>query len=224
MANKKKTAKKTTTKKNTKVNNKKKEIKEELVEEVDEEELDEEYEDEYDVDVEEYDDDEQEEYDEYEDEYEEEKPNAKGQEKGSKKPLIIVLIGLIAFFIISLVLPGASTPKEAKESTLTDWLNDTASNTVVTVIASSTCPHCQEYRPVITQLSIDNNFKLYFFEIDQLSSDDQQKLVSTFELSDYEGAVPYTFIVKDGEVVATTTGYADENSTKSFLKKYGILK
>ena len=156
--------------------------------------------------------------------------------ESGKKTLIIVVVAILAFFIISLVLPTTSSTvsknetetetgtSDYKNPSVSEWLSEAQKGTVVTVVASSTCPHCHEYRPVITRLAEENKFKMYFFEVDQLESADQQLLLGSFTLPDYDGGVPYTFIVEKGKVKGTVTGYGDESETVKFLKDNKIMK
>lgn len=106
-----------------------------------------------------------------------------------------------------------------------NWYNDLNSGAgVVTVIASSTCPHCKNYKPVITEVCEKENIKLYFFESDELSEDDYTILTNSINLKNYEGYVPYTFIVKDRNFVLDYTGEQDETSTRDMLKETGLLE
>lgn len=109
--------------------------------------------------------------------------------------------------------------------TIKNWYNDLNSGAgVVTVIASSTCPHCKNYKPVITEVCEKENIKLYFFESDELSEDDYTILTNSINLKNYEGYVPYTFIVKDRNFVLDHTGEQDETSTRDMLKEAGLLE
>ena len=108
--------------------------------------------------------------------------------------------------------------------TIKKWYNDLDSGAgVVTVIASSTCPHCQNYKPIITDICEKEKIKLYFFESDQLSQDDYTILTNSINLQKYEGYVPYTFIVKDRNFVLDHTGEQDESGTRNMLTKAGLL-
>lgn len=108
--------------------------------------------------------------------------------------------------------------------TIKNWYNDLNSGAgVVTVIASSTCPHCQNYKPIITEICEKEKIKLYFFESDQLSQDDYTILTNSINLQKYEGYVPYTFIVKDRNFVLDHTGEQDESGTRNMLIKAGLL-
>ena len=108
--------------------------------------------------------------------------------------------------------------------TIKKWYNDLDSGAgVVTVIASSTCPHCKNYKPIITDICEKEKIKLYFFESDQLSQDDYTILTNSINLQNYEGYVPYTFIVKDRNFVLDHTGEQDEASTRNMLTETGLL-
>lgn len=109
--------------------------------------------------------------------------------------------------------------------TIKNWYNDLNSGAgVVTVIASSTCPHCKNYKPIITEVCEKENIKLYFFESDELSEDDYTILTNSINLKNYEGYVPYTFIVKDRNFVLDHTGEQDETATRDMLKEAGLLE
>ena len=105
------------------------------------------------------------------------------------------------------------------------WQKDVrAGNTVVTVIGASYCEHCQEYKPVIKKLANKNHINLYFYEIDTLSESEQDKLTTTFALPTYEGRVPYTFIMQNGQFVDSYEGYQSQSEVVAFLLQHGIIK
>jgi thiol-disulfide isomerase/thioredoxin len=173
-----------------------------------------------------------EELEEEEEDYEEEKKERK-EKKSSKdslniKPILITIICIAAFVGLSFILPNGKEENNknetAEEYKVSEWVKDVKDKTVVTVLASTTCPHCQAYKPTITKLARDNNFVLYFFEVDSLTTDEQNIVTSTFDLTNFEGAVPFTFIVKNGKVVSDTVGFSTEEETVKFLKTNGIIK
>jgi thiol-disulfide isomerase/thioredoxin len=105
-----------------------------------------------------------------------------------------------------------------------NWYTDVSSGaSVVTVIASSTCPHCQALKPIITASAKKENYKLYFFEADKLSEDDYQIIFNAIELDGYEGYVPYTFIIKDKEFKGSNVGEMQEDELKDFLTQAGVI-
>ena len=105
------------------------------------------------------------------------------------------------------------------------WQKDINSgNTVVTVFGASYCEHCQAYKPVIKALANKNHINLYFYEIDTLSEEDQKTLATTYELPTYEGRVPYTFIMKDGQYVNSYEGFQNQSEIVTFLMENGIIR
>ena len=64
---------------------------------------------------------------------------------------------------------------------------------------------------------------LYFYEIDTLSEEDENKLLNSFELVNYQGKVPYTVIFKDGQSIASHEGYESEAAIYQFLLENGAI-
>ena len=161
----------------------------------------------------------------------EEKEVVKVEEKKSSKKsnlltLALIGVGLVAFIVVSFLLPGKEIEKKEKTEgpSVSEWVEKVKTEEVLTVIASTTCSHCQAYKPVITSLAEQYGFNLYFFELEELSDDDQNVLIYTFDLENFDGGVPYSFIVRDGKFVKDAVGYSDEDSVIDFLKQNKIIK
>lgn len=104
---------------------------------------------------------------------------------------------------------------------LRNWKNDINSGKeVVTVIASSTCPHCKEYKPVITDIANKYNINLYFFEADELTNNDYDILTDIDDDKfSFTGSVPFTFIIRNNKYVDDKIGYNDEAGVIGFLNR-----
>ena len=76
------------------------------------------------------------------------KKEVKEPTKKDNKLGVIITIGLIVFIVLSFLLPEPA-PVETKKDSVLAWSEDIKSGMVVTVLGSSTCPHCQELKPVI---------------------------------------------------------------------------
>ncbi len=106
-----------------------------------------------------------------------------------------------------------------------EWLKLTKSNTyVINVIAASWCPHCQNFKPVITEVAEKTKTKLFFIEVDKLKSmvpEDAEDYIdaftTTYELKDYNGGVPYMFVTRNGKVVAEHSGEMNLDRTMEFI-------
>ena len=121
------------------------------------------------------------------------------------------------------ILKEMDVSKAGKE--VSEWYKDASSGeAVVTVIASSTCPHCQNLKPIITASSKKNKFKLYFFEADKLKDEDYQIISNAIELDGYEGYVPYTFVIKNKEFKGSNTGEMTDSVLKDFLIQTEVLE
>lgn len=98
------------------------------------------------------------------------------------------------------------------------WLNDVKSkNVVINVIASSTCPHCHNYNPVIESVASNNKIKLYFIEVDKLDNDEYNSYLNSIDIPNFQGYVPYTFITYDGKVVSENVGELNEEDTNKLI-------
>lgn len=105
-----------------------------------------------------------------------------------------------------------------------EWYEDVNSGSlVVTVFGASYCEHCQAYKPVIQKLARKNNINLYFYEMDTLSKEDNERLNNSFNVGEYDG-YPYTFIMKDKEYVDGTIGYLFESEVVQFLNQHNLIK
>ncbi len=129
----------------------------------------------------------------------------------------ICIIGVILLFFVT-------NSKDYLKRDVNEWYEDVKSNnTVITVIGASYCGHCQEYKPYITTLADKHKLNLYFYEIDTLSEEDNNKLTTSFDLIDYQGSVPFTIIFKNGQAVATHEGYESSIMLYDFFKENGIV-
>ena len=98
------------------------------------------------------------------------------------------------------------------------WLNDVKSkNVIINVIASSTCPHCHNYNPIIESVASNYKIKLYFIEVDKLENEEYISYINSINIPGYKGFVPYTFITYDGEVVSENVGELDRNETDKLI-------
>jgi len=123
------------------------------------------------------------------------------------------------FFALSLMITSTAEPDKVYEKfSVNDWYTTIIKDEpVVTVIGSTDCPHCQEYKPVIYDLAEEKGFNFYFFELEDLTEDEITILTSSVELESFDGSVPYTFITKSGEFVVDTVGFMNKTILEDFL-------
>ena len=107
---------------------------------------------------------------------------------------------------------------KSEEFDSSKWLNDVKSkNVIINVIASSTCPHCHNYNPIIESVASNYKIKLYFIEVDKLKNEEYISYINSINIPGYKGYVPYTFITYDGEVVSENVGELDRNETDKLI-------
>lgn len=138
----------------------------------------------------------------------------------------IIGTGIWVFIALSFLISVNGTgPSQEKEYSVADWIVETKkSEPVVTVIGMTSCGHCQAYKPVIERLAEEEGFKLYFFETDALSQEDSEIVETEYEFETFENLVPFTFIVKEGKVIAENTGFGGEAEIVKFLLNNGVIK
>ena len=146
----------------------------------------------------------------------------------SSKALFGIILGTCMYlFVAFAILVGQVNQITIKEEdqTIENWQKDILNDElIVTVAGMSTCSHCQEYKPVITKLAQKYHFKLYFFELDKLTDDEYNILMNKYNYENYEGTVPYTFVVKKDKFIVDKVGYKDRNDLMFFLKQNSIVK
>lgn len=104
-----------------------------------------------------------------------------------------------------------------------NWLKDTKSNEyIVTVLAQTWCSHCNNYKPVVEALQSEYNFKLYWFDMDELPTIDSNTIKNTYELNHYSGT-PYTFVIKNGKFVSFNSGERNYEDTLNYLIASNVI-
>ncbi len=144
-------------------------------------------------------------------------------EKNWVKILVVVL--LVAFALLVMFTEEKPTNNTVEYPSVSAWQEETSEDkAVVTVLALTTCGYCQNYKPVIEELQEEYDFILYWYEIDTLSDADYTTLTSTYDLLNYEGSVPYTFVTKNGEFIVDVTGGMEKADTLKFLKDNEVVE
>lgn len=140
------------------------------------------------------------------------------------KVAIVVAVLIVLFVLLSMLIEDNSKNVEMKSS-LQDWLVDTKEDEyVVTVLAQTTCSHCIAFKPVMQKVLNENDFNVYWFEVNTFQTEDYQTLINEYDLTDYEGT-PYTFITKNGELVAYySRGAMQEATLLEFLKENKVIE
>ena len=75
----------------------------------------------------------------------------------------------------------------------------------------------------MTKANNKYDFKLYWFEADELSTSDYNTIKDTYELDEYQGT-PYTFITKNGEVLGYLSGEREYDALIEFLQENKVIE
>ena len=139
-----------------------------------------------------------------------------------KYKIALIIIVLIVLFVVFAILTKDSN-KIVGTELINNWYSDTLSTEpVVTVYAQTTCSHCLNFKPIIEEVKSENDFKLYWFELDTLTTNDYNTVLSTYNMEGYKGT-PYTLITKNGSVVSYHSGEMSKTSLTTFLKDNGVI-
>ncbi len=95
---------------------------------------------------------------------------------------------------------------------------------VVTVLCESTDYLCESYIPVIYDSALKNGYKLYIFDVDQLSSEDRSYLINKDVLTNFNNYYPYTFVIKSTKLEKSRSGIMYDSSLKLFLESSGVIE
>lgn len=106
-----------------------------------------------------------------------------------------------------------------------EWQNDIAlSEGVVTVLCESGDYSCEAYTTVVYNSALKNGYKLYIFNVDQLNNEDREYLLDRDVLTSFNGLYPFTFVVKENQIIKTRSGMMYEYSLKTFLESAGVIE
>lgn len=147
-----------------------------------------------------------------------------------KKYKVGIIIGVVLVLFVGLSLLMDNNQKDAAvlKDDVDEWIEETKGDTpIVTVYASSTCHNCASLKPIIEKLQKEYGFKTYWFEVNLLNEDhpdDYDKLMNTYKIEDYKNAVPFTFVMKNGEYLGNLLGAQSESSLLEFLKENDVVE
>lgn len=95
--------------------------------------------------------------------------------------------------------------------------------TEIVYIGRSTCGYCVKFLPILKQAQEDLNYKTTYVNLEEVTTDDQEKLVAYDSyISENFGYTPMVLVFKDGKYVDGWVGYAELETFKSFLNDAGI--
>ena len=95
----------------------------------------------------------------------------------------------------------------------------------VMIVTQSTCSYCEQYLPFVNDYAGENDFPVYFLEIDTMDSGDVQDILSSLSYFDdnSDWGTPLTLAIKDKKVVTEISGYTNQTTDlDNVFKEIGL--
>lgn len=143
--------------------------------------------------------------------------------KSKKKGLILVIICLIILmgaFITDRIL-SKDYLIELKYDEVMEKVDNKES--FVLLFSQTTCSHCAQYKPKLSQVAKDYKINIYYLEVDLLKDKQEKELKKHFSYN----STPVTLFITDGDEVTAATrivGDVAKDKIISKLKSNGYIK
>lgn len=155
-----------------------------------------------------------------------------------QKDLILVLLVAVVL-VIALVITGSKEPKldielpialegkagftEITYSEYEEKLNTEAP--FVVVIVRNGCGYCDEYKPVVDSVANEYALPIYYINLSNLTSDEQNALAkSNTYLKKEQWGTPTTLFMYGKTVVDSIGGYVEEETFREFAKENFVVE
>lgn len=145
-----------------------------------------------------------------------------------KKQLIIIYAFIIALslFLVSYVAYEVFNYYEFKQGSeeIVTTFNEIyeSSEKEVVLFAAPYCKFCQKFKPVLTEIADENNFKFYYFDTSAVFDSEMQKIIDKIGLN--LNGIPHLAVIDSKKVIAEQSGNVSKEQTIEFLKEAGIIK
>ena len=151
-----------------------------------------------------------------------------------KKTDIILIIVAVAIIAVAIIFDSNRTEKAKYDLPVTvegtaglteiDYATykslQEANKLFIVIIAQTGCHFCEQYRPVVEQVSTELGIPFNWIDVSTLSEDDYNDLLksNTFFKRNKSGwGTPTTLLLNNSDTIAKIDGYVDEEGLKSFL-------
>lgn len=159
--------------------------------------------------------------------------------------LIVIACILGVNLVVNIVKGGATSTKPNNQTEETENMDYDVSSfdsmsttdamakiaeggTEIIYIGRATCGYCVKFLPTLKQAQEEYDYKTTYIDLEQMTSDDQQKLLTLDNEEKYIeenfGYTPMVLIFKDGKLVQGWVGYAEYSTFAAFLEDNGIKK
>ena len=133
--------------------------------------------------------------------------------------VVILIVAGVAFFLLSKNMQTGSV-KSISISELKEKIDN--KDSFILVITQDGCSHCQNYAPIIREISEEYNIKIYDLNLTNLTKDEKDELINIANVN----GTPTTLFFKNGEEESTLNrinGEASSSKLVNKLKKLGYI-
>ncbi len=138
------------------------------------------------------------------------------------KKLIIILAVIAAFVGLGLFLGlSAGQTKQKYMDEYTSAIK--AKGRHVIYIGRSGCSYCQQFSPILNEITKEYNVKYTYVNTDNISDEGLEKILKMLNINSDNFGTPYMVVVKDGKPVAEQSGFVERDVLFSFLQNNGMI-
>lgn len=140
--------------------------------------------------------------------------------------LTIILIIIAAALIVALIVTRPKEEIKVDETESNEIMNKFneyfySSKRTVIYYASTGCSWCSLQSPILETIASDYNMDYYYLDTAKIS--DSQRVDAMTKLGIEKHATPKTFIVENGEVIDSVSGYTEGREYVEFFKNSGVI-
>ncbi len=153
----------------------------------------------------------------------------------SKQKDIILILLVVVLLTVALVLTNHKEPKPDIELPVTlvgepgfteityDQYEEKVNNKdmFLVVIVRDGCGYCEAYQPIVEKVANDYNLPFYYINLTNLTTEESEKLISTnkYLKREKKWGTPTTLFMYGDNVIASISGYVEEENFVSFVKE-----
>ncbi len=115
--------------------------------------------------------------------------------------------------------------KEHTEITIDEYFDLLeGSEKSIILISSPTCSYCEIAEPIIKNVAFENDIKINYLNVDELSSDEEVEFVNSSEIFSAGYGTPTIFIVQNNETLDAKEGLSITDEYIEFFSSNGFIE
>lgn len=143
-----------------------------------------------------------------------------------KKITLYIIIGFVIVIALILIFALLNTDSNKLVNLSYEEIIQKVDNKedFILCVSRVDCPHCIEYKPKLSRVSVKYKITIYYTDIDTFSEEDYQEFRTRFS---FDGSTPTTIFFRNGEEKTTATridGNVSFDKIVNKLKSNGFIK